>query len=852
VVREFTADYLARASAKSSRPYMILEVNWGTASSPALKYYSDRTAADFEATGVRSPTLESALVLEWGETAMELTDNQSLSYGTRTIALEDTQGDIRWMLDASIKQLKYTRIYRLFDHESTVWPDDAAIVFSGSIEPHTFTEDGCKVSFAMKDISSQFIRALELAIPNNVFAKLPLGSQGRCFPLALGRVHRMKCLPINGAVDLNGNTVGGTSSLAPGTEIRMDRSMSDLGVIAGTQYELTIGGDPVKGSFSAVPPEETNQNACIFTVTAGGTVSGSAVGHALMRAVWEMVLLDESAGFNGYFRLRRLEPSEMRSSFEETVTTIGSDLRIASYDKDTQTYVNVAFIDIIIDDPDEGWIHIQFAPGDNPPMDVYHPLFFYSAGSTAGIAQPGGVSVKAASTLQTIYCCNFLPSQNVFAVEAWYDGGEEVGAGFRQLGSGVRETVVGTTTVIDPESVPYVINTNDETWNGPTQLGHNISTISISIPPSYIDPAYKDDAIYVSLLGMRPRDPGEAPLAIVNPALVVLEMLTHPKIFNVDESHIDEASFAAGAAALSGCEVGCAVLTQKNGLEWLQNFARQFHSFLLLDQDKIYWKTLANSSSSFAMTFACGVNQIPVSTTDNILAGSLQISESPVEELTTHLIGSWTRFWDERSDTKTEEIRTFNQDAFTFAGRQLKTIQYDAMWRRTDVINELSFWMDRYARVYRLVTFTAFLEAAKLQPGDWIKVSYANSQFPGDKNGTHLVMGLTPFNTVHDDTTPFTSGDVGKFLFIKSQDGRWVSGIYKVTAVASGVATLDRGCHIMANGSPVGGTITQGSWALYTKYGILLNDVPCEVLRVSDKGIEGLVEIQARYTKFDL
>ena len=58
---------------------MILEVNWGNATSANLKYYSDRTAADFEAAGVRAPTLESALVLEWGETAMELADNQSLS-----------------------------------------------------------------------------------------------------------------------------------------------------------------------------------------------------------------------------------------------------------------------------------------------------------------------------------------------------------------------------------------------------------------------------------------------------------------------------------------------------------------------------------------------------------------------------------------------------------------------------------------------------------------------------------------------------------------------------------------------------------------------------------------------------
>lgn len=848
MVRSFTAAYATAVAAANTRPYMVLQVEWGTTGTPDTRYYCDRAAGDFEAAGTRVPTLEAAYVTDWGAATLDIAEQQVSATGSRTFKIEDTVGTVRALLDSAIRHQKKCRLYRLFDTASTVWPTDASVVFFGVLESYSYTEDRCEVSLVFRDCSQLLLRDLDYSITAGMFTGCPSSSFGKKMPLALGRAHRVPCPPIVGPVDLRGATAEGVQAVEVGTVVRMNKTLAELGVTAGVTYQIMLGNDPVEGQFSAIVGDD---KGCNFTVTAPADLqNGYTTMKAIAWAVWGMVLTNEDGVKEAYFQLSRIVPDTMQATFAQVVADMGDSLIAATYNDATERFEQFDYAEIVVGDPDGGWVKVGAVPyTPDPPFAVYRPVVFFADGDSGG-TYPGSVPFRPFGSLKTIYCVNTLPSESVFAVEGWFPGAEGGNLpqppGFRPIGKGLRTDLVGTTVVTDSSSAPFTITLEDSRWVA--TLGRSITTIEFPVPPSYIEPGIDDDTIYCSLLGTRPESPSNPAYAyaITNPALVALEMLSHSKIWNIDDAFIDDTSFGVAASLLSGMEVGHAILEAKPGLEWLQNFARQFHSFILLDQGKVAWKVLANSSATFAMSFACGANHEPLATgqPDNILASSLTIADSKLEELVTHISAPWRKNWDDKKPDKTVE-RTFSVAGAALVGRKVQELQYDALWRKEQVFSEIQFWLSRQCRVWRTVRFTAFLGASKLQPGDWIKVSYYSGVAGPPRSGTFV--GIESTSRFAISLLDFGYGDVGVRLVIPTGGGGVIAGVYTVLAVS--VDGLDR--WVVQLDRPACTTFTASpTWYIYPASANVLNQAECEVRSVSDSGVAGLVEIVARFSKF--
>src|SRR5204862_1058338 len=118
---------------KSSKPYLVLEIDWP---SPAgTLYYLDRPSNSFDASGTRAPTVETPKVIEWPRISLSLKEGQVGATEQCQVTLDDTGGAVTSILNGGVKQRSVVAVWRLFDDPTTVWPDDAALIFSGTLRP---------------------------------------------------------------------------------------------------------------------------------------------------------------------------------------------------------------------------------------------------------------------------------------------------------------------------------------------------------------------------------------------------------------------------------------------------------------------------------------------------------------------------------------------------------------------------------------------------------------------------------------------------------------------------------------------------------------------------------------------
>ena len=167
----------------------------------------------------------------------------------------------------------------------------------------------------------------------------------------------------------------------------------------------------------------------------------------------------------------------------------------------------------------------------------------------------------------------------------------------------------------------------------------------------------------------------------------------------------------------------------------------------------------------------------------------------------------------------------------------LHTIEHEVFIysNRTYVVNEISFWLTRWSRVYREVEFVAFIEAITLLPGDWIGLSYTMAV---EFDGSDLEQVST--TRVHSDGYTFTSADVGKRVSILVGDVDWTVGSYRIDSIVSGDAVLE---------SAVGsGTGVAGEWKLGGQQ--IIEHVDAEILEVKDQGTAGTFRVKCRYVQY--
>lgn len=829
--RSLPSDFMTQCQADYSRPYFILAINWGTSVSPIWRYYMDRDSNSFVATGTRKPSsglVTNAFVIDWGENTMRLREQQVNSVEGRTVKIEDTEGHIRAMFASTVRQQKGVIIYRMFDADAVTWDVDAVPVFAGSILPMQWSENDCIVTLQFEDAARRFFPDIGIYATQSVFgAGVPPDSRDKMLPIAWGKVHRVKAVRVAGPWETKTRTsfVGTTGSVV----VDIDDHPSELGIgvlgSSGSPIPVFIGPDLVNGYFTeSGSPDDTPST---FTIVSGA-------GITMASAVIEMVV--GSPTRDAYVRATSVRPDNQQTALTDIVTA-GNMVRVFIFDP-TNNWVDTTVSVISPDTPWPGWYRIRFTSSSVQTNMTPGSMIHFLSTSVNRRGWQSGVTMSP-KLGNSIYIANAFTSHGVIQVEGYgnvWDMNGESRKDFVKLGRSFYEGLVGTVPFAETDYENYTVDLDDPSWS--MTLGHNCTTITMAALPRSMNPDLETNDVWVTLLGI-PEDLVVLNDEVRNPALVILQYLESPYLLNLAASNIDYASFTTATTALAGYFVGWAQTKPMKGIELLQEIARQCHSIILLDGDKVQLIVLQNDSITAALTFDTGTNQSPAGTNDNIKAGSLELGESSIVDIVTNMVGKWIKYRDEITGKNGYNVQVINTGALAIFERKEREMPIDLFWRRDDVANEIGFWVTRESRIYGTVKFIGYHDALKLLPGDWINITYWAGHGAAIDSGTDLKTESTV--NVSAVSHVFTGDDVGRKLIINSGGG-WISGDYTILSISGSEAVLDRppGTH----------PLTLGVFSIRASTDVVLQNKYCELVAVTDKGPDGEVAIECRYPKF--
>jgi hypothetical protein len=239
MARSFTSNFTTRMLEANQKPYLVLKIAFTTGD----KYYLDREAETFLASGVRHPVaIEDSLVVDWGNPGQSLREMQVGSVDSITVRVEDRAGELSAILNAEPQQRRAVELYRMFDEDDVVWPTDAALIYVGTTKPFSYTESDNVVSFEVEDPSRQLAGTVERRCTDVIFPLIPPESKDKSAPLAWGYAQRVPALlvskpyqvrilePINLAAGL-------------GSRVALEGHPDELGITVDTELEVLVGPD---------------------------------------------------------------------------------------------------------------------------------------------------------------------------------------------------------------------------------------------------------------------------------------------------------------------------------------------------------------------------------------------------------------------------------------------------------------------------------------------------------------------------------------------------------------------------------------------------------------------------------
>lgn len=774
MARTFSGEFLARALEAHQRPYLVLEIDWGTEETPNVVYYLDRESDSFQATGTRAPTVSPCLVVDWGVLGQTLREEHVGSVDAITIKLEDRAGEISTLLAASNKQQKTVKVWRMFDENDVVWSTHAALMFWGATKPHAYSETDNVVTMEIVDPARKLIGKYELLATRELFPNVPADYEGRMIPQCWGYTHRVEAICVDGPWATSTLEEASGVSL-PGVQYYVNDHPDEIGAPIDTEILVNIGSNRIKGKFrlssdkSRKPSRfqvtglnSVNQELCtIIAVVNQGTSSAQAIFYPRddtdprATAIYNGTVYAAFTGSDGVFRVSHssvgsygddgaractldrapfrqyLRPGQTlklcwqaangtvdsaETSVGQKVLTVlradldpedyagsmpgvdywGTDANLLSAAVDSST--SETEITITVEYPGEGDVdrvaqYDSLGPGTVVKFSWEHPNWNQVAN------QP-----LSPVNYPYVYVVNGTESRKIIKAEGYNE-------------STKRFTLIGTTTLVEDGDGPaftsdrWVGTLEDDRYRTVFGTDRDVTTLVFNRAPS-LDGAPLN-RVFVTLLGTTSPLYGFAE----TPGNMMLTMLRHPFLLNVDAALVNEASFQALDADvdLAGRVLGFAQTESRDALEFLQDVGRQMQTLVYFDQGKFAARVLKNESVAYAATFD----------ETSILEDSLKREETDVEDLVTRLTANWQRSWagDRVAPTKKVAVNPGAEEAFKINNVTIDLWVYqDPLW----VARELAFWLERRSRLYWKVTFTTFGRALVLQPGDWIRLKYVD------------------------------------------------------------------------------------------------------------------------------
>lgn len=734
-MRTYTDNFNTQLLAGHSKPYLVLEIEWGSPPSfgafhgtqIGTYFYLDREQDSFETLDSdRFPDpiankVAAALVVDWGVQTLTLKEDQVSAIDSITIKIEDRNGQLTTFLGGQLEQQNKTvKIWRMFDDPSVLWSRDKALMFEGITKPHTYNEADNTITFQVDDPSRQVIGTLQCLATQDVFPLIQSEYQDRNVPTVWGIANRVEGVLIQQPWQTR--TIGSVRAFgATGQIVDIQDHPRDLKIPIGAgnasqPIVVYMGSDDatrtvtVKFHQSSTPA--TSPSWIEFVATPDFQVATATIGSVVpIGGSKEAIIpygnvgsphsldLDSVVAVNSYCQVHQGSVWQ-----DATIKSIAKDTGILSY--------RVTFNELAIGQALAAGQGIVFT-------DLTSDNSTFEAGTF--------ITPRSGSY---IYAVNSLPSKQVFKVEGWGFVSDPSGAGaedFIIIGDQSFTLIEdGSLGVVKVTSTAWTVNLNDHTWNLGTgainDLGRNITTVTFKGPPRFYSLPLTSNRIWVTLQGVEDRgDSTGAP--IDSPPLVILEYLTNPHLCNLVTGLVNVASFHAAATAtthinawrtleMATVYAGFAQIEARDGLELLQDIARQVHCVLFFDQGKVSILPLTNYIQNWVATFdeTC------------IESRSLTIAETDAYEAKTRLTANWTYEFDDKKPKR--KVVALNQNALDILGLNQGEIDLDLYSDRVQVQNELAFKLMRLSRIFREVSFTAFHKALVLQPGDWIQLGY--------------------------------------------------------------------------------------------------------------------------------
>lgn len=755
--------------AAHSKPYLVLEIEWG--GGVGTYYYLDRPQNSFAASGQRLPTdfpISSCLVLDWGAITLETKEYAVAAVDSLTVKLQDAAGEISNILTNSIdrtvgsptngkpveQQYKTVKIWRMFDDPTVVWGTDNALVFEGITKPHQYQESDNSISIQVDDPTRSFIPALQCQATQAIFPNIQPQYQDRNIPLVWGYCNRVEAILVDQPWQTRIMAAVNVQD-AVGVTVPIQDSPVDLKINTSAELDVYIGTDTttraVRGKFI------TNTNGpSSFKIT---NVNGDAGNYTLTTATIDTVT---GSGTNGATAI--VLDTAVGSPYQTSLATVVAN---GSY---CQVQQSGQWVDATVNaiTASTGYYTITFNESNVQQALAAGQAIVFTNLDTSNFQFPAG-SYITPQTGNWVYAVNALPSKQIYTVEGWGLMSDATGPGahdFILLADTANQTTItedGSTRVVtQSSSTAWTANLNDNTWNlytlqntgtlATNDIGHAITTITFNQAPRFYNPSLDDNRIWVTLAGVEDHGDSTGNL-ITSPALVLLQYLENPYLCNIDLSLIDIAAFEAASTItevtyqgpgdgytlenISDVSVGFAqVDAQGDGLAYLQDIARQMRSMLFFDQGLLSLVILRNPPPPALPLVAATFDETC------LLEASLQVAENDISDTKTRITADWTYEWDDKKPHR--KILAINAAAEQSIG--IPNGMDMPIWLYSNsqqVQREIAFWLTKWSCVYRICEFTAFHKALVLQPGDWIQLSYTES------DGRVVIPGMTGTSTVY-------------------------------------------------------------------------------------------------------
>jgi len=663
MTRTLTSNIQAQISASGSAPIYFARLDIG--GGVGTKWIADR---DLGAADGSSWDNAVGCVASWGAIlARQCEDPRYNPIGDTDLDIIDhdkTWHD--WCLAAEF-QNKRARIYLSFDGLAE---SDLTLIFDGIInDSPRWSDDMRRFTLQLTDASTRRNRTIGTLADVNTFSAL---GQECCdteiVPIVFGAMKRSPCVP----ADVAPTCRLAVRCLWNDTKIYVD----DAGRFPqNTTIRIRIENEIIEGYFTGNTFHATARHKDEVTA---GTIDAPVDEYSFD----DLDLSPNSGAYVGYY---------VEVSDAGIFGGVGWR-RIAAYDGAKRR----VFFDVPFIRNGSPWVL---------PAGRSYKITSRSHNSYV-LAHPAGAMVHYAQN-NMVYIVADHPCKAVDAVEGYGDvqnyEGESDNISKRGDPNFIR---------LDPDW--YTVNTNDTTSF--PDLGHAVTTITLSKMPRELIPALESNRLWADVRGVETNGDGTGTL-IENPADIIKELLANPRWGDIESGGYDAASFSTAASRLAYLKMAFSITSRRELLELVADLAWQARSALNWNDGVAVLTVLDNEAQAGALTLDA----------DDIVLNSIRREYTSLRDVVSEI----SAVYQDRLEQK--RVRVRDEGVESSLGRRVAERRFWAYRTKNNVINAASFWLHRMKMLYEIVRLRCFLDALSLERNDTVTLDYPTLFSAGQK-----------------------------------------------------------------------------------------------------------------------